>query len=1037
MRIVRGVVAWLLLVTTMVGFTPNPVLAAPLASDDFNAPTLDPRWTWVPAPDPVTGLQAGSYDLVGAGTGDAHLAINLAGSSTHDKFNTADAPRVMQAVDNADFVALVKYNTEPAGGWNTQGIVVEQDANRWLRFDVRRPNPPTSSLLAFIGDTTSGNTTPEADVAIPDGSGMFLRVTRTGNLFTFEHSANGTSWTTVDTHTSALTVNSVGLFAANPVGDGFTSEIDYFLNTATASDGDTVYGGPGQLQATPDPVSFAVEPFLSTSDSRAVTVTNIGGASLTVNTATVSGPHAADFDPTFSGSVPLGPGEFTTVGVEFTPQAAGARTATLNINHSGGTLPVSLTGTGGNRAPHVETGEVTFSKQVIADLTSGDFRESHSVRAADFDGDGDLDIVATRYGRPGTVPGVEGEGGAVFWFENIGGSFTTRLLDNDLRGAYPLYIEDVDRDGDTDILATGYFDDNVVWYANESGGLFTKRSVNASTDGPHSVVTGDIDGDSDIDFLTTHQNTNRVGWYENLGDNRFGDTNVIDGAAIWAKYAVFGDFDGDGAQEVAAANYGEPANAPPPRDPIGEIAWYDDLLNPPVSKTVIDDDAQGAYSVFAADIDGVNGTDILAASSLDDTVTLHVNNGSGSFTPQVIDSLADGARTVRADDIDGDGFLDILAAGREGDTVAWYRNDGAGAYDKTVIDAAADGAYGVFAADIDKDGDLDVLSSTADSDEVFLYTQTRAHEATVNQGGTLLIDNAVLLTTDPDDGPAGITYKLTSPPIHGNVRLNGTPLLLNGTFTQADVDAGKVDYLHGGSAQPSDSFDFEVADGGENGVLPAKGSFTVTVSGPPAGGVDVLLQHSGSGLVALWELNSSGGFVGATVVSNPGSSAWQVVGNGDFVSGGGLDVLLQHSGSGVVALWELNSTGGFVGATVVSNPGTNAWQVVGNGDFVAGGGVDVLLQHSGSGLVALWELNTTGGFLNATVVSNPGTNAWQVVGTGDFVAGGGVDVLLQNSGSGVVALWELNTTGGFVGATVVSNPGSNAWQVVATGDFIT
>ena len=107
-----------------------------------------------------------------------------------------------------------------------------------------------------------------------------------------------------------------------------------------------------------------------------------------------------------------------------------------------------------------------------------------------------------------------------------------------------------------------------------------------------------------------------------------------------------------------------------------------------------------------------------------------------------------------------------------------------------------------------------------------------------------------------------------------------------------------------------------------------------TLAGTLVSAVDVLLQNSSSGLVALWELNATGGFVGASVVSNPGSSTWQVVGSGDFVAGGGVDVLLQHSGSGLVALWELNATGGFVGASVVSNPGTAAWGVAEVGDFI-------------------------------------------------------------------------------------------------------
>ena len=135
---------------------------------------------------------------------------------------------------------------------------------------------------------------------------------------------------------------------------------------------------------------------------------------------------------------------------------------------------------------------------------------------------------------------------------------------------------------------------------------------------------------------------------------------------------------------------------------------------------------------------------------------------------------------------------------------------------------------------------------------------------------------------------------------------------------------------------------------------------------------------------------------------------------------------------------------------LVHAPAIGTWNVVVRGTNVPVGpqpfalvfegaltGVDVLLQHSGSGLVALWELDTAGGFVSASVVSNPGSSTWQVVGSGDSVAGGGVDVLLQHSSSGLVALWELNAAGGFVSASVVSNPGSSTWQVVGTGDFIT
>ncbi len=234
------------------------------------------------------------------------------------------------------------------------------------------------------------------------------------------------------------------------------------------------------------------------------------------------------------------------------------------------------------------------------------------------------------------------------------------------------------------------------------------------------------------------------------------------------------------------------------------------------------------------------------------------------------------------------------------------------------------------------------------------------------------------------------------------------------------------------------TFRYSATDFGNNtwGSATHFGEVTVTVTGPPAGGVDVLLQNSVTGLVALWELNSSGGFVGGSVVADPGSNAWVVVASGDFIAGGGVDVLLQNTTSGVVALWELDSSGGFVGGSVLTDPGSVDWVVVASGDFVAGGGVDVLAQNSTSGVVEVWELTTSGGFVGSSLVADPGSNAWVVVAAGDFITGGGVDVLLQNTTSGVVAVWELNAAGGFVAGSVVANPGSNAWVVVAAGDFI-
>jgi hypothetical protein len=88
----------------------------------------------------------------------------------------------------------------------------------------------------------------------------------------------------------------------------------------------------------------------------------------------------------------------------------------------------------------------------------------------------------------------------------------------------------------------------------------------------------------------------------------------------------------------------------------------------------------------------------------------------------------------------------------------------------------------------------------------------------------------LLLTTDIDDGPADLTYTLTDTPDSGQLRLNGAPIAVGGTFTQDDVNNGRLTYLHNGVDQSRDEFAFTVADGGESGVRPASGLFSITVT---------------------------------------------------------------------------------------------------------------------------------------------------------------------------------------------------------------
>ncbi|NOZ23009.1 MAG: hypothetical protein GXP25_18200 [Planctomycetes bacterium] len=101
---------------------------------------------------------------------------------------------------------------------------------------------------------------------------------------------------------------------------------------------------------------------------------------------------------------------------------------------------------------------------------------------------------------------------------------------------------------------------------------------------------------------------------------------------------------------------------------------------------------------------------------------------------------------------------------------------------------------------------------------------------TLDEGASATIDNTMLNEGDPDDSGAGLTYTVTSGPANGQLELTTGPGLPITSFTQEDIDNDRVVYVQDGSETLSDSFDFSLADGGEDGAAPALGTFIITVT---------------------------------------------------------------------------------------------------------------------------------------------------------------------------------------------------------------
>jgi len=354
---------------------------------------------------------------------------------------------------------------------------------------------------------------------------------------------------------------------------------------------------------------------------------------------------------------------------------------------------------------------VPWNRNVISDQVSG----ANAVFAADIDGDGDVDVLS-----------ASNNDDKIIWHENTAGdgtAWTGRDLATGIANASAVSAADIDRDGDLDVVVAGFNEGQITWHENDGSPRGVPWGVHPIAQAPNAgtqfVFTADVDGDGDVDVLSAESARNRVRWHENTaGDGSGWYAYVVTDSTRFATATAAADLDGDGDLDVVSGG-------------DDDVVWHENLTIHRsavfLPASVITSNRDAADSVFATDLDGDGDLDVLVASFGDDSISWYQNDGTpadGGWLFRFIADSADGARSVFAADIDGDGDMDVLSASQNDNDITWYENDGTpanGGWTFHTIFGSAAGAQSVFAADLDGDGDTDVLSASRDDDTVRWY----------------------------------------------------------------------------------------------------------------------------------------------------------------------------------------------------------------------------------------------------------------------------------------------------------------------------
>ena len=184
-----------------------------------------------------------------------------------------------------------------------------------------------------------------------------------------------------------------------------------------------------------------------------------------------------------------------------------------------------------------------FTQKIIT--TNASFVQS--VFSADLDNDGDMDIIS-----------ASASDDKIAWYENLNGlgEFGAENIIS-LQGDHAtlVFASDIDNDGDIDVLSGSTIDNTIAWYENTDGlGNFgVQQIISSSVINPSSLSVNDIDNDGDIDVLTTSSGDNTIGWFKNLdGQGSFGAQQIITSTATDVRKAISSDIDNDGDLDIVS-----------------------------------------------------------------------------------------------------------------------------------------------------------------------------------------------------------------------------------------------------------------------------------------------------------------------------------------------------------------------------------------------------------------------------------------------------------------------------------------------------
>lgn len=354
-----------------------------------------------------------------------------------------------------------------------------------------------------------------------------------------------------------------------------------------------------------------------------------------------------------------------------------------------------------------------------------------STGSADFDGDGDMDVIGVR----------SSNNSSVILLNNGDGTFlapTTAAITN-LNGHMDLVTGDFNGDGYQDYTSATNLSQFYVVLGNGNGTFkapvsYTMGALNGVT-----LMSGDFNEDNKTDLAFGFSNTGTVVISLGNGDGTFNAVTNFSGSLTTSNLNV-SDFNGDGYDDVVTSAAS------------GTAVWVrlgngNGTFNAPVSYQAAG--VNNVREIAIADLNGDGYKDLAVANLGEKSVKILLGNGNGTFNAGVTYQFnaGDGTLnmvTVALSDLNGDGYYDLVAGGSDVTPAAYavvQLGNGNGTFKApTYYSIGGTGSPGnIIIDDFSEDGfvDIGILANSLGSDK---FSLLKADTTTTTETYTAYID---------------------------------------------------------------------------------------------------------------------------------------------------------------------------------------------------------------------------------------------------------------------------------------------------------